>query len=147
MGVWTSSECLTLVQFTSYLYGVITIRYLNIRIFQVRWRWRSDLGVHSYFSFLFEFIFSRLSKKDRKFSNKTVIQNWSIAFHSNFLFTLPSQLNICSCNHCVKSVQIRSFFWSVYFCIQTEYREMRTRENCIFGHFQAVYVFFALFTR
>ena len=23
--------------------------------------------------------------------------------------------------HCVKSVQIRSFFWSVFSCIQTEY--------------------------
>ena len=25
--------------------------------------------------------------------------------------------------HCMKSVQIRSFFWSVFSCIQTEYRE------------------------
>ena len=30
--------------------------------------------------------------------------------------------------HCVKSVQIRSFFWS-------EYRKKRTRKNFIFGHF------------
>ena len=36
--------------------------------------------------------------------------------------------------HCVKSVQIRSFFWSVFSCI-------RTRKNSIFGHFSrsAVY--------
>ena len=27
--------------------------------------------------------------------------------------------------HCVKSVQIRSFFWSVFFHIRTEYREIR----------------------
>ena len=30
--------------------------------------------------------------------------------------------------HSVKSVQMRSFFWSVFFCI-------RTRENSVFGHF------------
>ena len=28
--------------------------------------------------------------------------------------------------HCVKSVQIRSFFWSVFSCIWTEYREIRS---------------------
>ena len=27
--------------------------------------------------------------------------------------------------HCVKSVQIRSFFWSVFSCIQTEYGEIQ----------------------
>ena len=28
--------------------------------------------------------------------------------------------------HCVKSVQIRSFFWSVFACIRTEYGEIRS---------------------
>ena len=28
--------------------------------------------------------------------------------------------------HCVKSVQIRSFFWSVFSCIQIEYGEIRS---------------------
>ena len=37
--------------------------------------------------------------------------------------------------HCVKSVQIRSFFWSVFFRIRTEYRKRRTRKNSPFGHF------------
>ena len=47
--------------------------------------------------------------------------------------------------HCVKSVQIRSFFWSLFSCIhteygnlrsiQSEYRELRTRKNSVFGHF------------
>ena len=37
--------------------------------------------------------------------------------------------------HCVKSVQIRSFFWSVFSCIQSEYRKIRTRKNSVFGHF------------
>ena len=30
--------------------------------------------------------------------------------------------------HCMKTVQIWSFFWSVFFCI-------RTRKNSVFGHF------------
>ena len=38
-------------------------------------------------------------------------------------------------DHCVKSVQIRSFFWSVFSSIQSEYRKIRTRNNSIFGHF------------
>ena len=29
--------------------------------------------------------------------------------------------------HCVKSVQIRSFFWSVFSCIQTQYRDLRSK--------------------
>ena len=37
--------------------------------------------------------------------------------------------------HSVKSVQIRSFFWSVFSYIRTEYRKIRTRENFVFGHF------------
>ena len=39
-------------------------------------------------------------------------------------------------NH-IKSVQIRSFFWSVFSCIQTEYRKIRTREKSVFGHFSS----------
>ena len=41
-------------------------------------------------------------------------------------------------SHCVKSVQIRSFFWSVYgvsLCIQSEYGKIRTRKKSVFGHF------------
>ena len=50
--------------------------------------------------------------------------------------------------HCVKSVQIRSFFWSVFSCVRTEYRDLllkslysfQVHENTdqkssIFGHF------------
>ena len=35
----------------------------------------------------------------------------------------------------MKSVQIRSFFWSVFSCIQSEYGKIRTRKNSVFGHF------------
>ena len=37
--------------------------------------------------------------------------------------------------HCVKSVQIQSFFWSVFSCIQSDYRKIRTRKNSVFRHF------------
>ena len=37
--------------------------------------------------------------------------------------------------HWVKMVQIRSFFWSVFSCIQSEHRKIRTRKNSVFGHF------------
>ena len=35
----------------------------------------------------------------------------------------------------MKSVQIRGYFWSVFFCIQSEYRKIRTTKNSVFGHF------------
>ena len=38
-------------------------------------------------------------------------------------------------NHCEKSVQIRSYFWSVVSCIRTEYRKIRNRNKSVFGHF------------
>ena len=34
-----------------------------------------------------------------------------------------------------ESVQIRSFFWSVFSCIQSEYRKIQTRKNSIIRHF------------
>ena len=33
---------------------------------------------------------------------------------------------------CVKSVQIRNYFWSVFSCIRTEYGDLRS--NSVFGH-------------
>ena len=37
--------------------------------------------------------------------------------------------------HCLRSVQIRSYFCSVFSCTRTECRKMRTRNNSVFGHF------------
>ena len=51
----------------------------------------------------------------------------------NFPFFLMFCLGCC--NHCVKSVRIRSYFWSVFSCIQFEYRQIRTRNNSVFGNF------------
>ena len=73
----------------------------------------------------------------------------------SLLFEHSSNFNV----HCVKSVQIRSFFWSLFSCIRTEYGEllvnlrieseykkMRTRNNSAFGHFsRSGYVKYDLF--
>ena len=45
------------------------------------------------------------------------------------------RIRLTSIFHCVKTLQIRSFFWSVFSCIQSKYRKMRTRKNSIFGQF------------
>ena len=69
---------------------------------------------------------------------------------SIFLKKLPQIDNCINVNHCVKSVQIRSYFWSLFSCIRTEYsvirysvslriqseyRKIRTRNNSVFGQF------------
>ena len=38
-------------------------------------------------------------------------------------------------NHYVRSVQIRSFVWPIFSCIQSKCRKIRTRKNSVFGHF------------
>ena len=37
--------------------------------------------------------------------------------------------------HCLKSFQIRSFFWFVFYCSQSECRKIRTRKNYIWKLF------------
>ena len=37
--------------------------------------------------------------------------------------------------HYVKSVQIRSFFWTMSSCIWAEYGKIETRKNSVFGNF------------
>ena len=47
------------------------------------------------------------------------------------VLTLKSPLSI----HYVESVQMQSFFWSVFSCIRTECRKKRTRKNSVhFSH-------------
>ena len=53
------------------------------------------------------------------------ILNWRSS-HGNHLSQLDCLIvckNFCQ-QHCVKSIQIRSFFWSVFSSIRTEYGEM-----------------------
>ena len=46
---------------------------------------------------------------------------------------LPKEFLLDQC--CVKSIQIRSYFWSVPSCIQSEYRKILIRNNSVFGRF------------
>ena len=60
--------------------------------------------------------------------------------HAKFSITLVLMLRITKRSkirdHCVKSFQIRSFFWSVFSCIQTEYGKIRTRTNFVLVCFE-----------
>ena len=37
--------------------------------------------------------------------------------------------------NCMKSIQIRSYFWRVFSCIQSEFSKIWTRNNSVLGHF------------
>ena len=63
------------------------------------------------------------------------IQGQYCTRHKIFQKYSPS---ISSIQHCVKCVQIRSFFWSVFPRIRTEYGKIRTRKNSVFGHFSSI---------
>ena len=88
--------------------------------------------------------------------NKHILTSWfnekslhSRRFASNKLNLLQELFSSTSprdlSRQSVKSVQIRSYFWSVFSCIsteygyllriQSEYRKIRTRNNSVFWHF------------
>ena len=68
-------------------------------------------------------------------------ETWQfLLYRKCLLFPFSHQLSIC-----MKCVQIRSFFWSVFSCIQTEYgdlqseyRKIWTRKNSVLDIFHAV---------
>ena len=44
----------------------------------------------------------------------------------------------------MKSIQIWSYFWSIFSCIQSKYRKIQTRNNSVFAHFsRSEYFMFA----
>ena len=70
----------------------------------------------------------------------------SFCFETDFTWWISSgSISLSDDNHCVKSVQIRSYFWPVFSCIrieygvnlriQSEYRKIRTRNNSVFTQF------------
>ena len=71
------------------------------------------------------------------------INAWSLfRFSRKFSFCAVSV--ICRFIHCMKNVQIWSFFWSVFFCIQSEYSKIRTRKCSAFGYFSGSDIFLYL---
>ena len=59
------------------------------------------------------------------------------SFQGNNIHEQVYTYNKTVLGHCVKSVQIRSFFWSVFTYIRTEIQmqKIRSRKNSVFGHF------------
>ena len=60
-----------------------------------------------------------------------ITENWNLI---NEIVTGKS-LKFKYSSHYVKTIQIRIFSWSVFCCIQSEYRKIQTRKNSAFGHF------------
>ena len=55
------------------------------------------------------------------------VTNFIVRMHTLRAYFMFKKFIQPSVRHCVKSVQIRSMFWSVFFCILTEYRKIRTK--------------------
>ena len=68
------------------------------------------------------------------FYHNNYLHKWLVHFLICLLLNLLSPLMGWP-THCVKSVQIQSFFWSIFFCIRPEYRKIRTKKISVFGHF------------
>ena len=64
-------------------------------------------------------------------SLRTLLNGWMK------LSTVLSTILRCH-KHCVKIVQIRNTFWSVFSCIRTEYWKIRTRKYSVFGYLQNI---------
>ena len=80
----------------------------------------SSIGICFVSSKLYEIIWTRVGQTLKYFlrSNKMYV-------HVQVIWYM----------HCMKSVSIQSFSWSVFSCIQSEYRKIQTRKNSVFGHF------------
>ena len=64
-----------------------------------------------------------------------LLRFWHPRTLENDQFEYMNSWNHLFSSHCVKIVQIRSYFCSVFSCIRIEYRKIRTRNNSVFGHF------------
>ena len=84
--------------------------------------------------------FNRIDVSEGIDLNKTSASKEYICHYWHFLnYSFKFQPNVCNrCHdllmllmtlsniamHCLKRVQIQSFFWSIFSCIQTEYRDL-----------------------
>ena len=73
---------------------------------------------------LVTFVLSNLVSLHDKLDISYLSYTWMVIFGSRLI----------SC-HCLRSVQIWGFFWSLFSCIRTEYRKIRARKTSVFGHF------------
>ena len=143
-------DCCTL-QFKSswFLYFIITY---------IRKRWHLPLSLN-HFKAKLNCCFNRSKVKTRCFSREALCHLQNLTYYNldNKIFYLnKNQIKLAilvvprhKCRkrtHCVKSVQIRSFFWSAFCCIRTEYENLRSKslhsvriqENTYLDTFHAV---------
>ena len=57
---------------------------------------------------------------------KFALEHFKIALTGDFVTFRGAQVKWGN-KHCVKSVQIQSYFWSVFSCIRTEYEDLRNK--------------------
>ena len=67
--------------------------------------------------------------------NETLMVENSIQIKNGITIKVDVSPQVQKNIYCMKSIQIWSFFWSVFSCIWTEYRKIRNRKNSVFGHF------------
>ena len=125
------------------LYNLVQFGFLKkchlLFLFWVNLNW---LSCHNHFvSISFQSIFEKFLAPVQM-----VVENYEVEY---LLFSLLSwnkayRLTWCRYHtfqailkYCLKSVQIRSYFWSVFSCIRTEYRKIRTRNNSVSGYFSS----------
>ena len=71
-----------------------------------------------------------------KEGSKLGAADWHGGIKSNNSIPLLPDLEVATqSTYCMKSVQIRSFVWSVFSRIQSECGKIRTKKNSVFGHF------------
>ena len=69
------------------------------------------------------------------FSGSSFKLFYSFSYHwISWYFSFIMKVDVCYCAiwHCVKSVQIQSYFCCVFSCIQSEYSKIWTRNNSVF---------------
>ena len=65
----------------------------------------------------------------------TLVENELISSSWSFKNLLQIKARFISSSHCVKSVQIRSNFWSVFSRVRSKCRKIWTINYSVFGHF------------
>ena len=111
--VCATKICLKIIYVRNWKYGTKVLKPNSCYLYHLKW---GNFWFYPYCT-KFCFLTTILYSKDKEF-----------------------HLHIILCYlHCVTSAQIRSFFWSIFSWIRTEYGEIRsvkirTRKNSVFGH-------------
>ena len=94
------------------------------------YKWKKN-GEMSKYSFVYRAYFLNLTRTiDEKYFARRKPTNFRGAFRTH--------LNTYVVAHSVKSVQIRSFFWSVFSCIQSKYGKIRARKKSRSSFFEKI---------